>query len=59
MVATTASEQGKPVGHTYVDITLTNLFSKKSAEVNALVDTGAFMMSIPTKIATDLGFDLE
>lgn len=47
------------MGHTYVDITLSNLLSKKSVEVHALVDTGAFMMSIPANIATDLGFDLE
>jgi hypothetical protein len=42
-VATTpTNEQGKPMGHVYVDVTLTNLFSRKSVNVCALVDTGAF-----------------
>ncbi len=41
MVTTTTNEQGKPMGHVYVDITLTNLFSKKSVNVRALVDTGS------------------
>jgi clan AA aspartic protease len=47
------------MGHTYVDITLNNLFSKKGAKVHALVDTGAFMMGVPANIAIGLGFDLE
>jgi clan AA aspartic protease len=58
MMATTPNnEQGKPMGHVYVDVTLTNLFSRKSVDVCALVDTGAFRMGIPGNIAHDLGFD--
>jgi clan AA aspartic protease len=47
------------MGCVHVDITLTNLFLKKSFQVHALVDTGAFLMVIPPSMATGLGFDLE
>ena len=46
MVTTSTDEQGKPMGFVHVDITLTNLFAKKSINVRALVDTGAFMMGV-------------
>ena len=59
MVTTSIDEQGKPMGFVHVDITLTNLFAKKSINVRALVDTGAFMMGVPANIAIGLGFDLE
>jgi len=59
MVMTSTDEQGKPMGFVHVDITLTNLFAKKSINVRALVDTGAFMMGVPANIAIGLGFDLE
>ena len=60
MIATTPTdEQGKPMGHVYVDITLTNLFSRKSVNVCALVDTGAYRMGVPDNVAEDLGFDPE
>ena len=47
------------MGYVHVDITLTNMFLKKSFEVHALVDTGSFLMGIPVHMATDLGFDLD
>ena len=47
------------MGHVYVDITLTNLFSRKSVPVCALVDTGAYRMGVPGNVAKDLGFDPE
>jgi len=59
MVTTSTDEQGKPMGYVHVDITLCNLFAKKSIHVRALVDTGAFMMGVPANIATGLGFDLD
>jgi clan AA aspartic protease len=60
MIATTPTdEQGKPMGYVYVDITLTNFFTKQSADVSALVDTGSFLMNIPANIARDLGFDAD
>ena len=59
MVTTTTDEQGKPMGHVHVDITLTNPFAKKTVNARALVDTGATLMVIPTNVAIDLGFDLE
>jgi clan AA aspartic protease len=59
MATTPTNEQGKPLGHVYVDITLTNLFSNKSIEVHALVDTGTFLSVIPVHIAIELGFDPE
>jgi clan AA aspartic protease len=59
MATTSTDEQGKPMGYVHVDITLRNLFAKKSINVRALVDTGAFMMGVPANIAMGLGFDLE
>jgi len=58
MIATTpTNEQGKPMGYVYVDVTLTNLFTRKSAAVCALVDTGSFLSVIPASFAVELGFD--
>jgi clan AA aspartic protease len=58
MIATTTAEQGKQMGYVHTDIRLTNMFTRKSVDVYALVDTGAFMMVIPASIATELGCDL-
>jgi clan AA aspartic protease len=59
MVTTSTDAQGKPMGYVHVDITLTHMFARKSIDVRALVDTGAFMMVLPVNIAVGLGFDLE
>jgi clan AA aspartic protease len=38
---------------------LTNVFTKQSVMVNALVDTGATFMCVPQSVAVQLGFDTE
>ncbi len=45
------------MGLTYTELTLTNLFNKKTVVINALVDTGAVFMCVPENIAWQLGFD--
>jgi clan AA aspartic protease len=57
MVMTTASEQGKPMGFVYADITLRNMISNKSVNVRAMVDTGTTHLLVPRAIAIELGFD--
>jgi len=47
------------MGLTYAALKLTNLFSRQSVEVNALVDTGATFMCVPEEIALQLGFDIN
>lgn len=47
------------MGTTYATLKLTNLFSKSSVEVKALVDTGATFLCIPAAVALQLGFDIE
>lgn len=47
------------MGLTYATLKLTNLFSRQSVEVNALVDTGATFMCVPEEIALQLGFDIS
>ena len=47
------------MGLTHVDLQLTNLFSKKSVGVRALVDTGAMFLCVTEAVATELGFDPE
>lgn len=59
MTATRTDEQGKSMGTVYADISLTNLFTRKSVNVRAMVDTGAIHMVVPASVATELGFDLE
>lgn len=46
------------MGTVYADLTLINLFSKKSVVVRALVDTGSTDMIVPADIAAALGFDI-
>lgn len=45
------------MGTTYAELRLTNLFSKQSVTVRALVDTGATFMCVTEEIAVQLGFD--
>jgi clan AA aspartic protease len=47
------------MGLTYAPLKLTNLFNRKTVEINALVDTGATFMCVTEEIALQLGFDLE
>ena len=47
------------MGHVYTDLTLTNMFSKQSVNVRALVDTGTTYMLVPPSVAAELGFDIE
>jgi len=46
------------MGLTYATLRLTNLFSQKSIQVNALVDTGATFLCVTEEIAVQLGFDI-
>lgn len=46
------------MGLSYASIKLTNLFSRQSVQVNALVDTGATLMCVTEEIALQLGFDV-
>lgn len=48
-----------PMGEVHADLTLTNLFSRQTARVRALVDTGATHMFVTEEIARALGFDSE
>ncbi len=45
------------MGTTYAELKLTNLFSKQSVTIRALVDTGATFMCVTEEIAVQLGFD--
>ena len=47
------------MGATYAELKLTNLFSKQSVTVNALVDTGATFMCVTEAEAVQLGFDIS
>ncbi len=46
------------MGLTYATVRLTNLFTRQSVEVSALVDTGATFMCVTEEIALQLGFDV-
>ena len=43
------------MGHSWVDIEISDLERKHSKEVQALVDTGASLTALPKKIADELG----
>ena len=45
------------MGLTYADLKLTNLFTKQSVNVRALVDSGATFMCVTEAMALQLGFD--
>ncbi|OGT03385.1 MAG: hypothetical protein A2143_07015 [Gallionellales bacterium RBG_16_57_15] len=46
------------MGVTYVDLKITNLFSKQSIDAHALVDTGATFRCVTEEMALQLGFDI-
>ena len=46
------------MGLTYANIEVENLFSKRTLEARALVDSGAVFMILPQHMAVQLGFDL-
>jgi clan AA aspartic protease len=50
--------QESVMGLAYATLQLTNLFNRKSIQVEALVDTGATFMCVTEEIATQLGFDV-
>ncbi|HRE18223.1 MAG TPA: clan AA aspartic protease [Rhodocyclaceae bacterium] len=43
---------------TYANFKLTNLFTRETVAVSALVDTGATFMCVTEEVALQLGFDL-
>jgi len=43
------------MGHSWVDIQISDLGRKHSKKVNALVDTGASLTTLPKKLADELG----
>jgi clan AA aspartic protease len=45
------------MGLTYADLKLTNLLTKQSVTVRALVDSGATFMCVTEEMAHQLGFD--
>lgn len=47
------------MGLTYSTLKLTNLFTRQSVEVNALVGTGATSMCVSEEVALQLGFDIN
>jgi len=46
------------MGLTYANLKLTNLFTKQSIEVRAMVDPGATFMCVTEEVAHQLGFDV-
>ena len=47
------------MGFSRIDLKLTNLFTKATLDVSALVDTGALHMCVTQEQARQLGFDPE
>jgi len=45
------------MGHSWVEIEISDLERKKSAKVKALVDTGASLTVLPERIAEELGIE--
>ena len=43
------------MGHVYVEVEISNLEGSKSAKVQAMVDTGAHLTVVPSKLAAELG----
>lgn len=43
------------MGHTWVEVEISDLRKKKSAKYKALVDTGATLTALPEKVANELG----
>ncbi len=46
------------MGLTCATLNLTNLFTRQSVEIRALVDSGATFMCVPEEVAAQLGFDI-
>src|SRR5690349_24457292 len=58
--ALTPLTQGTPpMGLVYADFMLSNLFTRKSVSIRALVDTGAMEVYVSEAVARELGFDVE
>ncbi len=47
------------MGITHADIRVENLFTRRSLDARALVDSGAVFLTIPEHLAVQLGFDLS
>ena len=47
------------MGETRANLTLTNIFNRKTVSVRALVDTGATFLIVTPDVAKELGFDTE
>ena len=47
------------MGITHADIQVENLFTRRSLDARALVDSGAVFLTIPEHMAVQLGFDLS
>ena len=47
------------MGHTWVEIEISDLGRNRSVKVKALVDTGATLTVLPEKIAEQLGIQIE
>jgi len=45
------------MGHSWVEIEISDLERKKSSKVKALVDTGASLTVLPAKLADELGIE--
>ena len=45
------------MGHSWIEVEISDLERKKSAKLNALVDTGASLTVLPEKIAEELGIE--
>ena len=59
MTLPTTKPHGAHMGEIYADLTLTNVFQKKSVRIRALVDTGTKWMVITPAVAKELGYDIE
>nr|VFK20026.1 MAG: hypothetical protein BECKLFY1418C_GA0070996_10665 [Candidatus Kentron sp. LFY] len=49
---------GHAMGLTYATVQLSNLFDRQSAEIDALVDTGATFLCVTEEVTLQLGSDL-
>jgi clan AA aspartic protease len=48
---------GRPMSTTYVNVTITNLFTNNTTTVRMLVDTGCMLSTVTDEVAQTLGFD--
>ncbi|MHC1635466.1 MAG: aspartyl protease family protein, partial [Candidatus Methanospirareceae archaeon] len=47
------------MGHTWVEVEISDIERKKSTKVKALIDTGASLSVLPKRIAEELGIEAE